>query len=62
MKYIAYDQLSGNIKYFYELPVSIAEAPDGLNLLEIFGDYRANIVDTYKVVDQKLVLINSTGG
>lgn len=56
MKYIAYNSATGDIKYFYESPVKIKEAPENLALLEINEEFRGSVTDTHKVVDNQLVL------
>ena len=40
MKYIAYDPVTGQIKYYYESPVVITEAPENLSLLLIDNEYQ----------------------
>jgi hypothetical protein len=56
MKYIAYSQATGNIKYFYDSNTVITQAPENLDLLEVDEHYLGSIVDTHEVINGQLVL------
>lgn len=54
MKYVAYEPATGKVRYFYDSPVAITEAPEGLALLEISDEFFGHVVDTHRVVDGRL--------
>lgn len=57
MKYIAFETTTGKIKHFYDSPTPIAHAPNELDLLQVGDECLGGIVDSHKVVDGQLVLI-----
>ncbi len=57
MNYVAYDKQTGKIFYFYGSTGPVYSAPDGLGLLQVSSELNSNCIDTHKVVNQNLVLI-----
>jgi len=55
-QYVVYLIATGQIKWFWVTP-DASIAPDGMALLEVGSDVISSCVDTHKVVDGQLVLI-----
>lgn len=54
--YVVYTPGSGEIKWFWVAP-PVPVAPDGMEVLEVGDSVSGNCVDTHRVVDGQLVLI-----
>lgn len=57
MTYIAYDQSTGKILYYYSSSGVITSAPDGLGLLMIDDAFTGDCINTHHIQDGEMVLV-----